>query len=138
MSLVGWFSTVADAPVVLFPFIHMEGEIDGVQMEFETAERPGVDGFGVYLTGRRGQPFTLQTRCDFASKAAAVAAYGTYLGRVGGLLRLYRYGVDQGSLHVQRCRQLRIVPAIGAVGGVNLAAGASGVILECSWSLRAG
>lgn len=136
MAVSAWFSVPSQAPTILFPFISAQGAIDGVQMSFDEVIRPGVDGIGVYLTGRRGESFQMDTVCDFSSMAAALAQYAGYASRTGSTLRLYRYGSLLGTVLIQRVQQTSIQPARAAVGGVNIAAGGNGYLLAASWRLR--
>ena len=136
MALSAWFSTPATAPTVLFPFLKAEGDIDGVQMTFDEVIRPGVDGIGVWLTGRRAEPFGMQTVCDFTSKANALSAYGAYAGRTGTTLKLYRWDNLLGTVLVQRVRQISITPARCAINGVNISNGSNGYLLTAFWQLR--
>lgn len=136
MAVTAWFSAPSLAPAVLFPFISAQGAIDGVQMSFDEIIRPGVDGVGVYLTGRRGESFQMDTICDFSSMANALAQYASYASRTGSTLKLYRYGSLLGTVLVQRVQQTSILPARSAIGGNNISAGGNGYLLAASWRLR--
>lgn len=137
MGLTAWFSEPTQAPNVLFPFLHLTGDIAGIQQQLEVIERPGVNGVGVYLTGLRGEPFGMESSCDYGTRAAAWQAYAAYVSRVGTRLSLYKYGGQYlGDFLVMKVTMKPLKNASAANGGINLTDGYSGVVLQCSWQLR--
>ena len=137
MGLTAWFSEPTQAPNVLFPFLHLTGDVAGVQQQLEVVERPGVNGFGVYRTGLRGETFSMDSACDYGTRAAALQAYAGYVSRVGTRLRLFKYGGQSlGDVVVMRVVMKPLKNASAANGGINLTDGSSGVVLQCSWQLR--
>ena len=131
-----WLSTIAGAPTPLFGFLRATGSIEGVQQEIEMVDRPGVDGFLVWLRGVRARPFGLTTETDFTSKANALAGYASACSYVGTKLVLYRYGSSLGQVVVLGVTQQSIQPANGAVNGTTITTGANGFVMTLDWVLR--
>lgn len=59
----------------LFSFISLEGSIEAVREQVELVRRPGVNGVGIWKTGRRGRPFTLRSFVDAPTKLIARELY---------------------------------------------------------------
>lgn len=132
-----WFSTIAGAPSVTFGFIRAAGAIVGAQQEIQLQDRPGVDGFFVWLKGLRGAPFEMITETDFTSKSNALAGYATACGYVGTKMVLYRYGSSLGQVVILPSVVLQsIQPARCAINGTTISNGSDGVVMTLQWSLR--
>lgn len=132
-----WFSTIAGAPTVAFGFISAVGEIVGAQQEVQLQDRPGVDGFFVWLKGLRGAPFSMVTTTDYTTKANALAGYAVGCGYVGTKMVLYRYGESLGQVVVLPSVVLQsIQPARCAINGTTIANGSNGFIMTLQWTLR--
>ena len=131
-----WLSTLAGAPLPWFGFLRATGMIDGAQQQLDIEDRPGVDGFLVWLRGLRGDPFGMQTESDFQSRADALTAYTAACASVGTKLVLFRYGASLGQVVCLHCSLMDISPASGAVNGMLIPAGGSGVVMTLNWTLR--
>ena len=131
-----WLSTIAEAPSPWFGFLRAMGPIDGAQQRIEMEERPGVDGFLVYLTGVKPDPFSLQTESDVETRADALTAYAAACSAVGTKKVLYKYGQSLGEVVVLKVTLLSITPANSAVNGMLIANGANGFVLTLQWTLR--
>jgi hypothetical protein len=131
-----WLSTPNAAPTVLFGFIRAQGPLEGRQQQIEMQERPGVDGFFVWLKGVRAAPFQMATETDFTSKANALAGYVSACSYVGSRLVLYRYGVSLGPVVLLGVTMQTIQPARSAINGVTISNGYDGVVMSLNWSLR--
>ena len=136
MVASSWLSTVAGAPVPEFAFLRAEGVIEGAQQQLQMEDRPGVDGFLVWLMGKKGAPFQMQTQADFASRENALAAYAAACNAVGQKRVLFRFGNNLGQVVVLGVSQLAIQPARTAIGGLNLSQGGNGFVLTLGWTLR--
>ena len=131
-----WLSTIDGAPMPWFGFLRASGMIDGAQQQLDIEDRPGVDGFLVWLRGLRGDPFGMQTESDFESREDALIAYTAACAAVGSKLVLYRYGSSLGQVVCLKCSLMTIQPASGAVNGMLIPAGGSGVVMTLNWTLR--
>lgn len=131
-----WLSTIAGAPAPWFGFLRATGMIDGAQQQLDIEDRPGVDGFFVWLRGLRGDPFGMQTESDFESRADALTAYTAACAAVGSKLVLYRYGSSLGQVVCLKCSLMAIQPASGAVNGMLIPNGGNGVVMTLNWTLR--
>lgn len=131
-----WLSTPNEAPTVLFGFIRAQGPLEGRQQQIEMQERPGVDGFFVWLKGVRAAPFQMATETDFTSKDYALLGYMNACSYVGSRLILYRYGVAVGPVVVLGVSLQTIQPARSAINGVSISNGYSGFVMSLNWQLR--
>ena len=131
-----WFSTIAGDPTVYFGFIRAAGAFEGSQQQIDMQERPGVDGFTVWLKGLRGDPFGIKTETDFASRADALTGYAAGCAMVGSKYVLRRYSGSLGQVVILKCSMESILPARSAVNGTTISAGGNGFILTLNWQLR--
>jgi hypothetical protein len=131
-----WLSIIGSAPLVWFGFLRAQGPVEGAQQQIEMEDRPGVDGFLIWLRGIKGEPFQLQTETDFQTRADALTAYTSACGAVGSKRVLYRYGASLGQVAVLHCSMISILPSNGTVNGISIPAGGSGFILTLNWTLR--
>ncbi|RLC36458.1 hypothetical protein DRH27_05190 [Candidatus Falkowbacteria bacterium] len=69
----------------IFTFDVMEGVWRGSQEQTEIIQRPGVDGSGLFLMGRKGHDITIQTAVCLTDRQRAVEIYGLYEDAVGSL-----------------------------------------------------
>lgn len=109
-----------------------------VQQQTEIVQRPGVEGTGIILHGRKGQPFQMRSGCDYATLGDALDAFLAYNDSVGtdpaqlvwgGTDYEMTFNVLYGILHVELIRARRI--SCGA-GGTETTPGAW---LEALWTL---
>jgi hypothetical protein len=131
-----WLSTLDSDPMPWFGFLRASGMIDGAQQQLDIEDRPGVDGFLVWLRGLRGDPFGMQTESDFESRSDALIAYTAACAAVGSKLVLYRYGSSLGQVVCLKCSLMTIQPASGAVNGMLIPSGGNGVVMTLNWTLR--
>jgi len=131
-----WLSTIAGDPSPWFGFLRSSGPLEGAQQRIEMEERPGVDGFLVFLTGVKPDPFSMQTESDVASRADAMTAYVAACGAVGTKKVFYKYGQGLGQVVVMKVTLISITPANAAVNGMLIANGANGFVLTLQWTLR--
>lgn len=117
--------------------------IDGVppvrQQEGQIVVRPGVNGSAFWLTGKRGQPFTVRTRVDCTSKAAAMAKRVEYTQLVFAGKQSMTWGDhliatdgDDAKVMVLAVRPILAVEIVTSSGGLNAP---SEGFLECEWDL---
>lgn len=72
----------------ILPVISMSMSPLGAKQGTEIESRPGKDGFYVWLTGRRGEPFEIQTVTDVSNVAASCALIQLYESMAGSLQTL--------------------------------------------------
>lgn len=118
-------------------FTVLLGNPQSIAEHTEVIWRPGVDGFGVRRIGKRGEPFELTSKTDFATGVLGRAAYEQYVLMIGAdrydlrwegipfARKVIVLGVTQERLKVVTC----------ITGGINVLQGASGAILEAKWTL---
>jgi len=131
-----WFSTLVGDPTVYFGFIRAAGQIEGAQQQIEMQDRPGVNGYMVWLKGLRGDPFSMQTETDYSNKADALTGYATACAMVGAKYILRRYAGSLGQVVVLKCSMVSLLPARSAVNGTTITAGGNGYVLTLNWQLR--
>ncbi len=101
------------------------------QAQVET--RPGVPGAAVWLTGERGEPFTLRSTCGWPTLAQARSMYTWYRGLVGADPQPFFYynlnlGNAEGSVLVLDVKQVELRVVARDTGGAV-------VLLVCEWTL---
>jgi len=117
--------------------------IDGVppvrQQEGQIIVRPGVNGSAFWLTGKRGEPFTVRTRVDCTTKAAAMAKRVEYAELAFAGKQSMTWGDhlvatdgDDAKVMVLAVRPLRADEIVTSSGGLN---SPSNGFLECEWDL---
>jgi hypothetical protein len=122
-------------------FLSLDGVPPVRARQGEIVVRPGVDGLSFWIHGTRGVPFTVRSRVDYESKAAAMAKRVEYsqlvlAGRqvlVWGDYPLTSDGDDA------RVMVLDVRPVFGGCGELLLSSGGlnppSLGYLECDWDL---
>ena len=66
-----------------YAFITLRGQPDALKQRLEIVMRRGVNGVGLFRTGIRGEPFSLESAVDAASKAAARTYFRNYKQLIG-------------------------------------------------------
>lgn len=117
--------------------------IDGVppvrQEQGQLVVRPGVPGVAFVLTGKRGVPFTVRTRVDYASKAVALAKRAEYaeLAFAGKQQLIWSdhplLTEDGAQVMVLEVRTIACGELLVSSGGLN---SPSLGYLECEWDLQ--
>jgi len=119
-------------------FLSLDGVPPVRESEGQLVVRPGVDGVAFWLTGQRGQPFTLRSRVDCESKAAALAKRYEYAQLVFAGKQKLVWGdhqietEDGAQVMVLAVRTLRANELLASSGGLNAP---SLGYLECEWDL---
>lgn len=120
----------------LYGFLEMTGQLLPAVPEMDRVIRTGVNGIGIWYTGSRGKPFTVQTMVDAANTSAAGSLMTAYRATVGTKKDLYYCGNFWGTVLVHDV-QLGSIRATGRlVGGVNVLSAAAGAVLRVSWMLE--
>ena len=123
-----------------FVFLDLIGGVLLPQQGAELLERPGVDGAGLKLIGKRSAPFTLHSRVDALTVGDAHDAAANYqaLANDGFSYGLAQHGVDFGIYGVEF---LVLKVANARVGGRMLVMGGlhppSLGWIEAEWTLLA-
>lgn len=120
-----------------FPFLDLKGNVELLAEQTRLIVRPGVAGSGVVLTGVRGEPFTLRSKVDAPSIAAAQFFYEEYLTYVGdGVFSVIHYGYsfaeDGYGFLVLKVKPAIVRANLMCLGGLNPP---SLGWLECDWTL---
>lgn len=136
MSLPNHWMTAEGSGTVVFPFLSLQGALLPTRETHEREQRAGVDGIGVWLTGSRGQPFSIQTTLDCVDLSAAGTAWAAYLNSVLTKKDLYYAGVLWGTILVQDVVLISMRKFQAAVGGVQGFTGGSGVMLTAQWMIE--
>lgn len=119
-------------------FISLDGVPPVRQQQGQIIVRPGVDGNAFWLHGKRGTPFTLVSRVDCASKAAAMAKRYEYAELTFAGKQVLVWGdhaletEDGAKVIVLDVRQRRVGELLVSSGGLNAP---SLGYLECEWDL---
>jgi hypothetical protein len=104
----------------------------------EREVRPGTDGVSLWRTGRRGEPFTVNSSRDVSSIEAAVLFLTSYQAFQGGdpveiVWADHEYQSLLVYVHDVEPIEDRTHAVLLGIGGVN---GTSGAILRCTWVLE--
>ena len=115
-------------------FIRLEmGAYSPAGERTEEITRAGVDGVALWKLGRKGEPFTVGTVCDFQTASAAQDAAEAYAAMMGTVVTL----IDAGGNTYPELAVRAVVSAQprgmrNAVGGVNN----GNWILAAVWTLQ--
>lgn len=121
-----------------FDFLSIDGVPPVRQTEGQLVVRPGVDGVACWLTGQRGQPFTVRTRVDCQSRADALAkryAYAqlSFAGKQKLIWSDYAVETEDGAqVLVLAVRMIQLGALLASSGGLNPP---SLGYLDCEWDL---
>lgn len=121
---------------VLFPFLSLQGTLFPSRQTFERVMRPGVDGIGVWATGKRGEPFQITTTLDCLTITAAGTAFNVYNNAILTKKDLYFAGKFWGTVMIQNVIMQNIRAFKSGVGGIQDWSGGSGVVLTVNWTLE--
>lgn len=114
-----------------YTFFDLLGVIYASQQQVELIDRPGVDGSGARLTGKRGKPFSLVSVTYYANFTAAKTAMATFVAMKTSLQNLTRNSVSYGNYIV-----LEIAEAKPPFAVINVAgAGGAQCRAEVKWTL---
>jgi hypothetical protein len=107
-----------------YEFVRLEGNPEPPRENVAVVARPGVAGVGVWLTGRRGRPFTLRSFVDTAAAADVPSLFFQYQDLIGSdpvplVLSGVEYSGEGWFVAVLDVRQARATALLGAVGGLN-------------------
>lgn len=130
-----WLSGYQQSPV-LFGFLELTGALIPVTQQLERLVRPGTNGIGVVYTGKRGEPFTVQTRVDAAHTAAALTILAAYKSVVGTKKDLYYSRTFWGTVLIGNVSLINVERTATIVGGLNVPSAGSGAILTAAWTLE--
>ena len=122
-----------------FQFIALQGHPIPPREQPEVISRGGVDGVGVWRTGKRGEPFELVSQVDVASMDGARRLFKQYVDTIAQdpvvlVQDNYDYSAEGWKVVVLDVQQRQRHAIISAVGGLN---SPSRAFLECAWKLVA-
>ena len=132
---VHWISQYNQTQV-LFGFLDLQGQLIASVQQLERIVRPGTNGIGIIYTGKRGEPFQLQTRVDAVNAAAALTIYSAYKATIGTKKDLYYCRAFWGSVLVANAQIVNIQKTGAIVGGLNVGSATSGAMLTVNWVLE--
>lgn len=130
------YMTAENSSTVLFPFLTLNGSLVPSRQTFEREMRPGVDGIGVWATGKRGEPFGISTTLDCVSLAAAGTVFKAYHAAILTKKNLYYSGALWGTVMIQNVILTEVRKLTTRVGGIQNGTGQSGAMLYCQWTLE--
>lgn len=118
-----------------FNFIDMSEFPPSTRESVEVETRAGVNGHSLWLTGKRGMPFSVRTIVDVATVTAGGLLMAQYEAVVGSQATVVYAGVPFNKtfdvLNVAPVENRKILLGIGGVSGT------SGALLVADWSLVA-
>lgn len=129
------YMTAEGSATILFPFLTLNGALVPSRPTFEREIRPGVNGVGIWSTGRRGEPFSISTNLDCASVTAAGLAYAAYHAAIMTKKNLYYCGAFFGTVLIHNVVLTEVRKLTRRVGGIN-GSGAGGAMLYAQWTLE--
>lgn len=131
-----WFS-IENSNQVLFPFHTLEGDLLPCTEQIEDVSYNGVDGKGYWLIGKRGEPFTISTSCDYQSTGQCNSIRRQYESWCGKYLKLYYAQQPWELVIVRKVVTKRLRRASTVKGGFNVPEGSSGFLLDATWTIEA-
>jgi hypothetical protein len=134
MTLPNHWMTAEGSGTVVFPFLSLQGVLIPSKPTFEREVRPGVDGIGVWLTGNRGEPFSITTTLDCVDVAAAGTAYAAYGAAIPSKKDLYYAGAFWGTVMIQNVVLQSVKKLVGSVGGIQ--GGGATALLTVQWTIE--
>lgn len=130
-----WISNYQGSSV-LFGFLELQGQLIPSRQQMERLVRPGTNGIGIIYTGKRGEPFQIQTRVDAVDYAAAENIFTAYNAVVGTKRDLYYCRRKWGTVLIGAVSLIDVQTTGTIVGGVNVISAGSGAILTAGWTLE--
>jgi hypothetical protein len=119
---------------VLFPFLTLTGSLVHWRPTFEREVRPGVNGIGIWATGKRGEPFGFSTQLDCNSVAAASRAFAAYQAAILTKKDLYYANAKWGTILIHNVILTEVRKLSTRVGGIQNATGQNGAMLYTQWT----
>lgn len=135
MTPLHWM-TAEGNPTVVFPFLSLQGALMPSRPTYEREVRSGVDGVGLWLTGDRGQPFSITTTLDCISVAAAGTAFAAYGAALPSKKDLYYCSALWGTIAVLDVSLVSVRKFNVARGGIQSFTGGSGALLTVQWTIE--
>lgn len=129
------YMTAEGSATILFPFLTLNGALVPSRPTFERETRPGVNGVGIWSTGRRGEPFSISTNLDCASVVDAGQVYAAYHAAIMTKKNLYYCGALFGTVLIHNVVLTEVRKLTRRVGGIN-GSGAGGAMLYTQWTLE--
>jgi hypothetical protein len=120
----------------LFPFLTLNGSLVHWRPTFDREVRTGVNGVGIWATGKRGEPFGMSTVLDCNSVAAAGTAFAAYQAAIGTKKDLYYCGAKWGTILIHNVILTEVRKLTTRVGGIQNATGQSGAMLYAQWTIE--
>lgn len=130
-----WISNYQGS-TVLFGFLELTGTLVPSRQQMERIVRPGTNGIGVIYTGKRGEPFQIQTMVDAVDHVAAENMFKAYNLTVGLKKDLYYANRPWGTVLVGNVVLQNIQRTGPMIGGLNVLSAPSGALLTVSWTLE--
>lgn len=129
------YMTAEGSSTILFPFLTLNGALVPSRPTFEREIRPGVNGVGLWYTGRRGEPFGISTQLDCASVTAAGQVYAAYHAAIMTKKNLYYCSAFWGTVLIHNVMLTEVRKLTRRVGGIN-GSGSGGAMLYTQWTLE--
>lgn len=129
------YMTPEGSAQLLFPFLTLNGALVPSRPTFDREVRTGVNGVGLWYTGRRGEPFSISTQLDCISVAAAGQTYAAYHAAIMTKKNLYYCSALFGTVLIHNVLLTEVRKLTRRVGGIN-GSGAGGAMLYAQWTLE--
>lgn len=129
------YMTAEGSGTILFPFLTLQGVLVPSRQTVEREIRPGVDGIGLWKTGKRGEPFRIATSLDCATVAAAGQVFAAYHASITSKKNLYYAGAFWGTVLIYDVVMREVRKLTTRVGGIN-GSGSSGAMLFAEWTIE--
>lgn len=129
------YMTTENSSTILFPFLTLQGVLVPSRQTFEREIRPGVNGVGLWLTGKRGEPFKIATSLDCPTVAAAGQYFAAYHASIASNKNLYYAGAPWGTVLIHHVDMREVRKLTTRVGGIN-GSGSSGAMLYVEWTIE--
>lgn len=115
-----------------YRFINLSGNPEGAKEATQLQTRPGVDDVAVWLTGRRGEPFTMQSVVDTDTFAQTTTLMQAYRDLVGTAQRMLYASQDMGIVMVLDVKRVEAIRMASKSGGLSALGGG---LLTAEWTL---
>lgn len=120
----------------LFPFLTLNGSLVHWRQTFDREIRTGVNGVGIWSTGKRGEPFGISTMLDCNDVAAAGLTFAAYQAAIATKKDLYYCNAKWGTVLIHNVILTEVRKLTTRVGGIQNATGQNGAMLYTQWTIE--
>lgn len=126
-----------------YSFVAMSGRLDVPTEQIDKIKRPGVDGIGLWKTGRRAEQSQVRTVIDATTLSEARSKLIDYRSLIGAdpvpvIQDDWFFDAANGCrFAVLAVRETQIQEVATICGGLNVPTGDNGAKLVCEWDVIA-